>query len=60
MSQLTTLLRSLGPEGAVANVQSVLDDRRREDWVVEGLLRRIGAEPAPLALPAEPAAVAVA
>ena len=58
MFRLTTLLRSLGPDGAVANVQSVLDDRRREDWVVEGLLRRIDQEPAPLALPAEPARVA--
>ena len=59
MLQLTTLLRSLGPSGAVANVESVLDDRRREEWVVDGLLRRIESVPAPAALPAEPA-VAVA
>jgi hypothetical protein len=59
--QLTTLLRSLGPSGAVANAASALDDRRREEWVVEGLLRRIESVPAPAVLPARtvaPAAVA--
>jgi hypothetical protein len=55
---LTTLLRSLGNSGAVANVQSVLEDRRREDWVIEGLSRRIAPAPLPAALPARPAAVA--
>lgn len=55
--RLTTLLRSLGPAGAVANVQAVLDERQRQDWVVDGLLRRIEPVPvAPAAAPVEPAA----
>ena len=60
MFRLTTLLRSflagsVGNAGAVANVRSVLEDRRREDWIVEGLLHRL--EPVPTATPAaEPAA----
>ncbi len=44
MSQLTTLVRSLrrlGNAGAVANVQSVLDARRREDWIVTALAARL-------------------
>jgi hypothetical protein len=57
VSRLTTLLRSLGPAGAVANVQSVLDERQRQDWVVDGLVRRIETVPAaPAAASLEPAA----
>ena len=57
VSRLTTLLRSLGPAGAVANVQSVLDERQRQDWVVDGLIRRIEPVPAaPAAASLEPAA----
>jgi hypothetical protein len=41
MSQLTTYLRSLGNPGAVANVRLVLEARRREEWVIEGLSRRL-------------------
>jgi hypothetical protein len=52
--QLTTLLARLGPRGAEANARSVLDERRREDWAVEGLVRRL--DPAP-AVPAIPAAI---
>jgi len=44
MLPLTTFLRSLGAAGAVANVRKVLEARQREDWVVEGLSRRL--EPA--------------
>ncbi len=47
--RLTTLLRSLGTAGAVANARSVLDDRVREDWLVEGLLVRLDPVPAPAA-----------
>jgi hypothetical protein len=47
--RLTTLLRSLGTAGAVDNARSVLDDRVREDWVVEGLLVRLDPVPAPAA-----------
>jgi hypothetical protein len=41
MPRLTTLLRSLGNDGARANAQLVLDSRQREDWVIEGLVRRL-------------------
>ena len=51
MLQLTTLLRNLGTAGAVANVQAVLDDRRREDWVVTGLVSRLDPAPSHEALP---------
>jgi hypothetical protein len=52
VSRLTTLLRSFGTDGAVANVRSVLEDRRREDWVVQGLVHRLDPAPIPAALPA--------
>jgi hypothetical protein len=56
-SSLRSSLRSLGPAGAVANVQSVLDERKRQDWVVDGLVRRIETVPAaPAAASLEPAA----
>jgi hypothetical protein len=48
--QLTTLLERLGPRGAEANVRSALDERRRQDWAVEGLVRRL--DPAPASAPA--------
>jgi hypothetical protein len=41
MFRLTTLLRSLGHQGALANVQAVLEARTREDWLVEGLCHRL-------------------
>ena len=62
MFRLTTLLRSflagsMGNAGALANALSVIEDRHREDWVVEGLLRRL--EPVPVTAPAaDPAQVA--
>ena len=64
MPRLTTLLRSLGNDGARANALVVLDARHREDWIVEGLVRRLeahdpaiapaaaGSEVAPVAQPA--------
>jgi hypothetical protein len=39
--QLTTFLRSLGHRGSLANVQAVIDDRAREEWLVEGLTHRL-------------------
>lgn len=60
MSQLTTLLRSLGPAGAAANARSALDERLRDEWVVDGLLRRIDPVTAPTERPLEPAASRVA
>jgi hypothetical protein len=47
LGSLTRLLRSLGAAGAVANVRKVLDQRQQEDWVVEGLSRRLEPSPAP-------------
>jgi hypothetical protein len=60
VNPLTTFVRSLGNAGALANVRTVLDDRRREDWMVQGLARRLdgigpdspAAEPAAVASPA--------
>ncbi len=58
MFRLTTLLRSLGNPGAVANVRQVLEARQREDWAVEGLVVRL--DPVPAAVPTRPAASRVA
>ncbi|MFL6206097.1 MAG: hypothetical protein ACJ739_12190 [Acidimicrobiales bacterium] len=41
MNPLTTFVRSLGNPGAVANVRTVLDARRGEDWLVQSLARRL-------------------
>ena len=41
MTRFLDLIRSLGNAGAVANAQVLLDERRREDWEVRSLLRRI-------------------
>ncbi len=37
MPDLLKLLRSLGNEGAVANVGAVLQERERESWIVDSL-----------------------
>jgi hypothetical protein len=51
MPRLTTLLRSLGNDGARANALVVLEARQHEDWIVEGLVRRLPA-PDPAVAPA--------
>jgi hypothetical protein len=38
MERFVRMLRSLGAAGALANARAALDERRREDWVVDGLL----------------------
>jgi hypothetical protein len=43
MPSISTLLRSLGNDGALANVEAVLEERQRQDWLVAGLTRRIAA-----------------
>lgn len=43
MPSITTLLRSLGNDGALANVEAVLEERQRQDWLVAGLTLRIAA-----------------
>jgi len=41
VNPLTTLVRLLGNDGAVANARAVLDERAREDWLVQGLVLRL-------------------
>jgi len=41
VNPLTTMLRSLGNDGARANAQVALKAREREDWLVQGLARRL-------------------
>ncbi len=41
MNPLTTFVRSLGNDGAVANAHAALEAQVREDWLVQGLARRL-------------------
>jgi hypothetical protein len=41
VNPLTTFVRSLGNDGAVANAHAILEARVREDWLVQGLTRRL-------------------
>ena len=43
MDRLLELLRSLGNAGAVTNARALAVDRRREDWVIQALERRVSA-----------------
>jgi hypothetical protein len=60
VNPLTTFVRSLGNDRALANARTVLDARRHEDWLVQGLARRLesigidapAAEPAAASSPA--------
>lgn len=56
MPSITTLLRSLGNEGALANVEAVLEERQRQDWLVAGFTRRIAAHERDRAATEAPAA----
>jgi len=49
VNPLITLVRSLGNDRAVANVTAILNDRQREDWLVQGLTLRLD-QPAGAAL----------
>src|SRR5688572_19804081 len=52
VNPLTTFVRSLGNDGALANAQAVLDARDREDWIVQGLTQRLErSAPAAAAVP---------
>ncbi len=42
MHRLLELLRSLGPAGALENAGALAEARRREDWVLALLDRRLG------------------
>jgi len=41
VNPLTTFVRSLGNDGAIANARTVLDAHRHEDWLVQGLAGRL-------------------
>ncbi|HEX4868962.1 MAG TPA: hypothetical protein VFV32_15225 [Acidimicrobiales bacterium] len=41
MPSITSFLRALGPERAVHNAAVPLEARRREEWLVAGLVRRL-------------------
>lgn len=41
VSPLTTFVRSLRNDRALANARAMLDARRHEDWLVQGLERRL-------------------
>jgi hypothetical protein len=41
VNPLTTFVRSLGNDRALANARTVLDARRQEDWLVQSLTRRL-------------------
>ena len=56
MNPLTTFVRSLGNHRALENAQAVLDARRHEDWLVQGLAHRLEST----ATPAAPADTATA
>lgn len=41
MASVLEILRSLGPSGAAANARVLLDERRREERVVEAVARQL-------------------
>jgi len=41
MPSISSVLRLLGNDGALRNVRAVLDDRKRDDWLIAGLARRL-------------------
>ena len=59
MNPLTTFVQSLGNDRALANARAVLDARRHEDWLIQGLARRLEST-GPAVPAAEPAAAATA
>jgi hypothetical protein len=62
VNPLTTFVRSLGNDRALANTRMVLDAHRHEDWVVQSLARRLESivPPAPAAEAAARATTSVA
>jgi hypothetical protein len=56
VNPLTTFVRSLGNDGALANARAVLDAREREDWLVQGLASRLDRAAPSDAVPAAVAA----
>ena len=60
MNPLTTFVRSLGNDGAIANAHAILEARVREDWLVQGLSRRLETIPSTVAAPAATAGATAA
>ena len=57
VNPLTTYVRSLGNDRAVANARAMVEAKQREDWLVQGLARRLDRNPA-IASPAAARATA--
>ena len=57
VNPLTTFVRSLGNDRALANAKAMIDARQREDWLVQGLASRLDRLPA-TTVPAVAAATA--
>jgi len=55
VNPLTTFVRSLGNAGALANVRAVLDTRESEDWLIQGLARRLERSAPPADVTTRPA-----
>ncbi len=56
VNPLTTFVRSMGNDRALANARAVLEARQREDWLVQGLAHRLDRRPTRIAAVAAPAA----
>jgi len=41
VNPITSFVRSLGNAGALANARRAVEARAREDWLVDGLARRL-------------------
>jgi hypothetical protein len=49
---LTTLVRSLGNDRALANAGATMEAMKREDWIIQGLSLRLDRLPGPASRPA--------
>ena len=59
MNPLATFVRSLGNDRALANARAALEVQVREDWLVEGIARRLEHAEPPLTATAAPPAHAL-
>jgi hypothetical protein len=53
MERLVRMLLSLGSAGAFSNAREMVDQRAREDWLVDGLVARLDQRGALTSSPAE-------
>jgi hypothetical protein len=49
---LTTFVRSLGNDRALANAGAAMEAAKREDWIIQGLSLRLDRLPGPATQPA--------